>query len=66
MNELPRERITIACRVSAEAQRAYELFVDYVERKAFGKSIFDFQNTQFSLVEMKTSLAVGWAYLTSV
>ena len=36
------------------------------ERKAFGKSIFDFQNTQFSLADMKTSLAVGWAYLTSV
>ena len=64
MNELPRERITIACRAFAEAQRAYELTVDYVkERKAFGKSIFDFQNTQFSLADMKTSLAVGWAYL---
>ena len=64
MNELPRERITIACRAFAEAQRAYELTVDYVkERKAFGKSIFDFQNTQFSLAEIKTSLAVGWAYL---
>ena len=64
MNELPRERITIACRAFAAAQRACELTVDYVkERKAFGKSIFDFQNTQFSLAEMKTSLAVGWAYL---
>lgn len=64
MNELPRERITIACRAFAEAQRAYELTVDYVkERKAFGQSIFDFQNTQFKLAEAKTSLAVGWAYL---
>ena len=64
MNELPRERITIACRAFAEAQRAYELTVDYVkDRKAFGKAIFDFQNTQFKLAEAKTSLAVGWAYL---
>ncbi len=64
MNELPRERITIACRAFAEAQRAYEMTVEYVkERKAFGKQIFEFQNTQFKLAEMKTSLAVGWAYL---
>lgn len=64
MNELPRERITIACRAFAEAQRAFEMTVDYVkERKAFGKQIFEFQNTQFKLAEMKTSLAVGWAYL---
>ena len=64
MNELPRERITIACRAFAEAQRAFEMTVEYVkQRKAFGKQIFEFQNTQFKLAEMKTSLAVGWAYL---
>jgi len=64
MNELPRERMTIACRALAEAQRAYELARDYVkERKAFGNTIFEFQNTQFKLAEIKTSLAVGWAYL---
>lgn len=64
MRELPRERITIACRAFAEAQRAFEMTVDYVkERKAFGKQIIEFQNTQFKLAEMKTSLAVGWAYL---
>jgi acyl-CoA dehydrogenase len=64
MNELPRERITIACRAFAEAQRAFELTVDYVkERDAFGKKLFEFQNTQFKLAEIKTSLAVGWAYL---
>ena len=64
MNELPRERITIACRALAEAQRAFELTVDYVkQRKAFGQAVFEFQNTQFKLAEMKTDLAVGWAYL---
>ena len=64
MNELPRERITIACRAFAEAQRAFEMTTDYVkERKAFGKQLIEFQNTQFKLAEMKTSLAVGWAYL---
>ena len=64
MNELPRERITIACRALAEAQRAYELTVEYVkERKAFGKQVYEFQNTQFKLAEMKTDLAVGWSYI---
>ena len=33
------------------------------ERSAFGKKVFDFQNTQFKLAEMKTNLGVGWAYL---
>lgn len=64
MNELPRERITIACRAFAEAQRAFEMTADYVkERKAFGSRLLDFQNTQFKMADMKTSLAVGWAYL---
>ncbi|MDD9891303.1 MAG: acyl-CoA dehydrogenase family protein [Gammaproteobacteria bacterium] len=64
MNELPRERITIACRAFAEAQRAYELTVEYVkERKAFGQKISEFQNTQFKLAEIKTDLAVGWSFI---
>lgn len=64
MNELPRERITIACRAFAEAQRAFEMTAEYVkERKAFDNRLIDFQNTQFKMAEMKTSLAVGWAYL---
>jgi acyl-CoA dehydrogenase len=64
MRELPRERITIACRAQAEAQRAFDLTVAYTkERKAFGKTIADFQNTQFVLANIKTSLEVGWAYL---
>lgn len=64
MRELPRERITIACRAQAEAQRAFDLTVAYTkERKAFGKTIAEFQNTQFVLADMKTSLEVGWAYL---
>lgn len=64
MRELPRERITIACRAQAEAQRAFELTNEYVkERKAFGQAIADFQNTQFTLADIKTNLMVGWAFL---
>lgn len=64
MRELPRERITIACRAQAEAQRAFDLTTEYVkERQAFGKALAEFQNTQFVLADIKTDLAVGWAYL---
>ena len=64
MRELPRERITIACRAQAEAQRAFDLTNEYVkERKMFGQALADFQNTQFTLAEIKTNLDVGWAFL---
>src|SRR3546814_6597074 len=63
MEELPRERLTIASRALGESQRAFELTVDYVkEREAFGQRIIDFQNTQFTLADIRTSLAVGWAF----
>jgi acyl-CoA dehydrogenase len=63
MEELPRERLTIASRALGESQRAFELTLAYVkERQAFGQRILDFQNTQFVLADIKTSLAVGWAF----
>jgi long-chain-acyl-CoA dehydrogenase len=64
MSELPRERLTVAFRAWAEAQRAYEITVEYTkEREAFGKPLFAQQNTAFSLADVATELAVGWAYL---
>ncbi len=64
MEELPRERITVSVRAHAESQRAFDLAVAYTkERKMFGKFLNEFQNTQFKLAEIKTQLAVGWAYL---
>jgi long-chain-acyl-CoA dehydrogenase len=64
MSELPRERLTVAFRAWAEAQRAYEITVEYTkEREAFGKPLFAQQNTAFSLADVATELAVGWAFL---
>ena len=41
-------------------ERALEVTIDYVkERKAFGKHIIDFQNTQFKLAECKTEATVA-------
>ncbi|MEM8799889.1 MAG: acyl-CoA dehydrogenase family protein [Pseudomonadota bacterium] len=64
MQELPQERLSIGVAAQAAAQRAYDITVAYVkERKAFGKTVFDFQNTRFALADIKTELAVGWAFL---
>jgi acyl-CoA dehydrogenase len=41
-------------------ERALRLTIDYVkERKAFGKAIIEFQNTQFVLAECKTEATVA-------
>jgi acyl-CoA dehydrogenase len=64
MSELPQERLSIAISVQAGAQRAFDDTVAFVkDRKAFGKTVFDFQNTRFVLATLKTQLQVGWAHL---
>ncbi|WP_257556026.1 acyl-CoA dehydrogenase family protein [Sphingobium sp. CFD-2] len=64
MKQLPQERLSIAVEGQAAAQRAFDEAVAYSkERKAFGKTVFDFQNTRFQLARMATKLQVGWAHL---
>ena len=64
MSELPQERLSIAVSAQASAQKAFDDTVVFVkDRKAFGKSVFDFQNTRFTLADLKTKLQVGWAHL---
>ena len=64
MEELPQERLSIAIGCQAGAQRAFDEAVKFVkDRKAFGKTVFEFQNTKFSLAQMKTELQVGWAHI---
>ena len=64
MEELPQERLGIAIGAQAGAQRAFDEAVKFTkDRKAFGKSVFEFQNTQFTLADLKTKLQVGWAHL---
>lgn len=59
MQQLPYERAEISIQAAASLERALALTVEYTrERKAFGKSILDFQNTRFTLAEVKaTTLA---------
>ena len=64
MNNLPQERLTIAIFAQASAQRAFDEAVNFTrEREAFGRKIFDFQNTRFTLAGLKAKLQPGWAHL---
>ncbi len=59
MTELPRERLGIAGQAIGAAEGAMAITVDYVlERKAFGQTIAQFQNTRFKLAEVKTEIAL--------
>ncbi|UXN61264.1 acyl-CoA dehydrogenase family protein [Phyllobacterium zundukense] len=60
MQQLPQERLQIGGTAIAMAERAIAITSDYVkERKAFGKAVIDFQNTQFKLAELKTEATIG-------
>ncbi|SMH38521.1 acyl-CoA dehydrogenase family protein [Mesorhizobium australicum] len=60
MQQLPQERLQIGTTAISVIEKALALTIDYVkERKAFGKSILEFQNTQFKLAELKTEATVG-------
>src|SRR2546423_4821670 len=60
MKELPQERLIVATAAVAMMERALGLTIDYVkERKAFGKQIIEFQNTQFELAECKSEATIG-------
>lgn len=55
MGQLPYERLLIAVPAAAVIERALELTLEYTrERKAFGQTIADFQNTRFKLAEVAT------------
>jgi len=60
MRDLPQERMIVATSAIGMIERALALTIDYVkERKAFGKAILEYQNTQFELAECKTEATIG-------
>jgi acyl-CoA dehydrogenase len=64
MEQLPQERLNIAVQGVAAAERGLNETIRYVkERKAFGKAVIDFQNTQFKLAEAKTELTVAKVFV---
>jgi len=64
MQQLPQERLIIAVQANAVIERALAETIAYVkERKAFGKQLIEFQNTQFKLAECKTEATVARVFV---
>ena len=60
MTKLAQERLAQAIRSALVTETIIEWTVDYTsQRKAFGKTIADFQNTQFKLAELETEATVA-------
>jgi acyl-CoA dehydrogenase len=67
MHQLPWERLMIALDATVNMERAVALTCDYVrERSAFGKPLFEFQNTQFVLAECATLATVARSFVDSL
>ena len=64
MDKLPQERLVVALLGVAAAENGLAETIAYCqERKAFGRPISKFQNTQFRLVEMATEVRLGRTFL---
>jgi acyl-CoA dehydrogenase len=67
MQKLQQERLCVAIGAVAGAEQVLADTIAYTkERKAFGKPISKFQNTQFKLVESLAKVEVGRAYIDQV
>ena len=63
MQELPRERLGVGAQALGAVEGALTLTLEYVQqRQAFGQRVADFQNTRFTLAEIKAQLDVARAY----
>jgi acyl-CoA dehydrogenase len=66
MEQLPYERLSIGVGAVAMAEQAVAITTRYVkERHAFGKPLFDMQNTRFKLAECSTQAHIGRVFLDS-
>ena len=64
MDELPQERLSIAVSAISAAEAALEWTILYAkERSAFKRKIIEFQNTKFTLAQLKSELTVARTYI---
>ncbi len=67
MSELATERLVLAISNMRSAEAVLDMTIEYVKtRKAFGKNIGKFQNTQFKLAELYTEQCAARAFLDQV
>ncbi|WP_297620449.1 acyl-CoA dehydrogenase family protein [Nocardia sp.] len=63
MQQLPQERLILAVIAAAAIEKTVEVTLEYTkQREAFGKPIFAFQNTQFTLAECDTIKTIAWSF----
>lgn len=64
MQKLQQERLVVGIKCQAAGEAAFEYTLAYCrERRAFGKPIGSFQNSQFKLAEIATELEIGRHFL---
>jgi len=64
MQQLPWERLQAAIYSVAAAETAISSTIDYTrERRAFGRELLAFQNTRFTLSELKTEVQIGRVFV---
>jgi acyl-CoA dehydrogenase len=64
MEHMSLERLSVALTAVATAEEAVSITSKYVkERVAFGKSLFEFQNTRFKLAECETEARIGRVFV---
>lgn len=64
MRNLAHERLTQAVRSAAVIEAALDWTIDYVrERRMFGKTVADFQTTQFKVAELKTEATIARVFV---
>ena len=64
MDQLPQERLIIACGAVGAMEGAVERTVAYAKaREAFGAPLINLQTVRFTLAEVKTKTAVARAFL---
>ncbi|RAR53930.1 acyl-CoA dehydrogenase [Paraburkholderia unamae] len=64
MQQLPQERMIIALGALSAMEKALEVTTAYVrERKVFGASLLDMQNTRFKLAECKTHATIARTFI---
>ncbi len=64
MRFLAEERLLGAVGYVATSAVAFDITMDYIkERKAFGQTIADFQNTRFQMASMRTEIDVAQAFV---
>jgi alkylation response protein AidB-like acyl-CoA dehydrogenase len=67
MHGLAEERVSCAVQSLANAEYALSLTLDYVkERTAFGSTIGSFQNTQFTLAELRARMDMAQAFVDNL